>query len=271
MHTGQSHTEQEFLTGQMEMETGTTYSLQGQVALVTGAARGIGRATAVSLARAGAHVAINFQQSSEAAVELASALDGLGVKTALVQADVSDAGQVQAMIAEAEAALGPVSILVNNAGITRDGLVMRMSEEDFDDVIATSLRGAFLCSKAVARGMMKARAGSIINVSSVIGLRGNAGQANYAAAKAGIIGLTKSLARELGPRGVRVNAVAPGYVVTDMTAELPDNMKEQVMKNTPLGRLATPEEIASVIAFLASPAAAYITGAVIPVDGGLGI
>ncbi|MHB9053660.1 MAG: 3-oxoacyl-[acyl-carrier-protein] reductase [Thermoleophilia bacterium] len=253
------------------METENTYSLQGQVALVTGAARGIGRATAAALARAGAQVAINFQSSGEAAEELAAELTAAGSKTVLAQADVSDSAQVQSMIETVEAGLGPVGILVNNAGITRDGLVMRMSEEDFDAVIATSLRGAFLCSRAVARGMMKARTGSIVNVSSVIGLRGNAGQANYAAAKAGLIGLTKSLARELGPRGVRVNAVAPGYVVTDMTAGLPENMKEQVMRNTPLGRLASPEEIASAIAFLASPAAAYITGAVLPVDGGLGI
>ena len=223
------------------------------------------------MAAAGADVAINFQSSREAAEARAAKLGQYGVKTALVQGDVADSGQVQALVDQAGEALGPISILVNNAGITRDGLVMRMSEEDFDAVIATSLRGAFLCSKAVCRGMMKARGGSIINVSSVIGRRGNAGQANYAAAKAGLIGLTKSLARELGPRGIRVNAVAPGYVITDMTAELPDNMKEQIQGSTPLGRLAAPEEIASVISFLVSPAAAYITGAVIPVDGGLGI
>jgi len=253
------------------MEAHDLYSLKGQVALVTGAGRGIGRATAAALAAAGADVALNYKSSREAAETLAAELAPLGVKTALAAGDVADAAQAASTVEQAEAALGPISILVNNAGITRDGLLMRMSEEDFDAVIATSLRGAFLCSKAVARGMMKARSGAIINVSSVIGLRGNAGQANYAAAKAGLIGLTKSLARELGPRNVRVNAVAPGYVVTDMTSELPDEMKEQVAKNTPLGRLASPEEVASVIAFLASPAAAYITGAVIPVDGGLGI
>jgi len=247
------------------------HDLSGQVALVTGASRGIGRATALVLAKAGADIAVNYQQSLEPAEALAGELAALGVKSVLVQGDVSDSAQVSEMISKAEEALGGISILVNNAGITRDGLVMRMSDEDFDDVIATSLRGAFLCSRAVARGMMKARSGAIINVSSVIGRRGNAGQANYAAAKAGLVGLTKSLARELGPRGVRVNAVAPGYVVTDMTSELPEKMKEQIMGNTPLGRLASPEEIASVIAFLASPAAAYITGAVIPVDGGLGI
>jgi len=247
------------------------HDLSGQVALVTGASRGIGRATALVLAKAGADIAVNYQQSLEPAEALAGELAALGAKSVLVQGDVSDSAQVSEMISKAEEALGGISILVNNAGITRDGLVMRMSDEDFDDVIATSLRGAFLCSRAVARGMMKARSGAIINVSSVIGSRGNAGQANYAAAKAGLVGLTKSLARELGPRGVRVNAVAPGYVVTDMTSELPEKMKEQIMGNTPLGRLASPEEIASVIAFLASPAAAYITGAVIPVDGGLGI
>lgn len=245
--------------------------LTGQVALVTGGARGIGAATAAALAAAGASVAINYQKSREAAEALADSLCRAGVKLATVQGDVSDPAQVTAVVEMAEEALGPVSILVNNAGITRDSLLARMSDEDFDAVINTSLRGAFLMSRAVARDMMKARTGSIINVSSVIGRHGNPGQVNYAAAKAGLIGLTKSLARELGPRGVRVNAVAPGYVMTDMTSNLPDNMKEKILASTPLGRLATPEEVASVIVFLASPAAAYITGAVIPVDGGLGI
>lgn len=248
-----------------------TLQLKGQIALVTGASRGIGAATVAALAAAGADVAINYQSSREAAQALVASLSGSGVRLLPVQADVADAGQVSAMVEAVEAELGRTTILVNNAGITRDTLLARMSPEDFDAVIATSLRGAFLLSRAVARGMMKARGGAIINVSSVIGRRGNAGQANYAAAKAGLIGLTKSLARELGPRGVRVNAVAPGYVETDMTAALPEAMKEQIVGRTPLARLAAPEEIASVIAFLASPAAGYITGAVIPVDGGLGI
>jgi 3-oxoacyl-[acyl-carrier protein] reductase len=253
----------------MSSDNGT--SLEGQVALVTGASRGIGRATAAALARAGADVAINYQRSREAAEALANSLCDSGVNLAPVQGDVSDPGQVSAMVDQAREVLGEITILVNNAGITRDGLLARMSDEDFDDVLATSLRGSFLASRAVARSMMKARGGTIINVSSVIGRRGNAGQANYAAAKAGLIGLTKSLARELGPRGVRVNAVAPGYVETDMTTELAEDIKEEIRTNTPLGRLAQPEEIASVIAFLASPAAGYITGAVIPIDGGLGI
>lgn len=252
-------------------ETNMDKPLAGQVALITGAARGIGRAAAVALADAGAAVAINYQSSGEQAEELAGSLRDAGVKAALCPGSVLSAEETAAMVKTAESELGPINILVNNAGITRDGLLARMSDEDFDAVIDTSLKGAFLMSRAVARAMMKARSGNIINISSVIGRRGNPGQANYAAAKAGLIGLTKSLARELGPRGVRVNAVAPGYVVTDMTAGLADNLKEKILESTPLGRLATPEEIASVIVFLASPAAAYITGAVIPVDGGLGI
>jgi 3-oxoacyl-[acyl-carrier protein] reductase len=246
-------------------------ALAGEVALVTGSARGIGRATVEALAAAGAAVAIiDFGDMSEAEA-FAVGLADVGVKTTTFAADISDAEQVTAMIKHVEDKLGGVSILVNNAGITRDGLVMRMDESDFDAVIATNLRGTFLCSKAVARGMMKARKGAIINLASVVGRRGNAGQANYAAAKAGIIGLTKTLAREMGPRGVTVNAVAPGYVQTAMTDGLDDSIKEKILANTPLGRLATPEEIAAVILFLASPAAAYITGAVIPVDGGMGI
>ena len=248
-----------------------TADLKGQVALVTGASRGIGRAAAKALARAGAAVAINYQRSREAAEVLAESLCEDGAEAVAVAADVTDAGQVKAMVEQVQGSLGPVTVLVNNAGITRDGLLVRLSDDDLDEVLSVNLRGAFLASRAVARGMMKAKGGSIINVSSVIGRRGNAGQSNYAAAKAGLIGMTKSLARELGPRGVRVNAVAPGYVETDMTAQLPENMKEEILKNTPLGRLATPEDVASAIVFLASPASSYITGAVIAIDGGVGI
>jgi len=246
-------------------------ALAGEVALVTGSARGIGRATVEALAAAGAAVAVNDLGDMTQADAFAGELKAAGARAIIVQADISDPGQVTAMVQKVEEGLGQVSILVNNAGITRDSLVMRMSEADFDAVIATHLRGSFLCSKAVARGMMKARGGSIINLASVVGRRGNAGQANYAAAKAGIIGLTKSLARELGPRGVRVNAVAPGYVQTAMTEGLDESIKEKILAATPLGRLATPDEIASVILFLASPASSYITGATIPVDGGMGI
>ena len=248
-----------------------TTDLKGQVALVTGASRGIGRAAAKALSRAGAAVAINYQRSREAAEVLAERLCEGGAEAVTVEADVADAGQVKAMVEQVQDSLGPVSVLVNNAGVTRDGLLVRLSDDDFDEVMSVNLRGAFLASRAVARGMMKAKGGSIINVSSVIGRRGNAGQANYAAAKAGLIGMTKSLARELGPRGVRVNAVAPGYVETNMTARLPENMREEILKNTPLGRLATPEDVAAAIVFLASPASSYITGAVIAIDGGLGI
>lgn len=255
----------------MNTSSGSEKVLEGQVALVTGSSRGIGRATIEALAAAGAAVAINDVGSMESAEEFAASLTAAGLTAAAFQADISDAGQVAAMVKGVEEKLGAISILVNNAGITRDGLAIRMSEEDFDAVIAINLRGTFLCSKAVARGMMKARRGAIINLASVVGRRGNAGQANYAAAKAGIIGLTKTLARELGPRGVTVNAVAPGYVQTAMTENLDEAIKEKILANTPLGRLATPEEIAAVILFLASPAAAYITGAVIPVDGGMGI
>lgn len=245
--------------------------LTGEVALVTGSARGIGRATVEALAGAGAAVAVNDLGDMTTAEDFVANLREAGVKATTAQANVSDADQVKGMVEHVERELGPVSILVNNAGITRDGLVMRMSEDDFDAVIATHLRGSFLCSKAVARGMMKARRGAIINMASVVGRRGNAGQANYAAAKAGIIGLTKTLARELGPRNVRVNAVAPGYVQTAMTESLDESIKEKILANTPLGRLAAPAEIASVILFLASPAAAYVTGATIPIDGGMGI
>ena len=249
----------------------TTIDLSGSVALVTGAGRGIGREIALALAAAGAAVAVNDFAGEDACAAVAAEVEALGPKAMYVMGDVGDEESVAAAVDKVEADLGPIEILVNNAGITRDNVVMLMSPDEFDAVIRTHLRGTFLMSKAVSRKMLRRRSGSIVNISSVVGRRGNAGQANYAAAKAGIIGLTKSLARELGARNIRVNAVAPGYIDTPMTQALGDDVKQAIVDNTPLHGIGAPADVANAVVFLASPLARYITGCTLPVDGGLGI
>lgn len=243
--------------------------LDGKTALVTGASRGIGRAIAIKLASEGAAVAINYAGNAKAAEEVKSIIEAAGGKAMLVQADVSNAGSVDAMIKEVVEAFGGIDILVNNAGITRDGLLMRMKEEDWDAVINTNLKGVFYCTKAVSKLMMKKRAGRIVNMASVVGLTGNAGQANYAAAKAGVIGFSKTMAKELASRGITVNMVAPGYIDTDMTAVLSESVRETMVSGIPLGRAGTPEDVANAVLFLVSDNASYITGQVINVDGGM--
>lgn len=241
-------------------------SLEGKVALVTGGSRGIGAAISRELGRAGAKVAVNYRSGKEAAEKIAGEVGGVAV-----QADVSDPAQAQRLVEEVEERLGDIDCLVNNAGITRDTLIARMSDEDWSEVIGTNLGGPFYGSRAVARKMMRRRSGSIVNLTSVVGLHGNPGQANYAAAKAGIIGLTKALARELGSRGVRVNAVAPGYIATELTNVLSEEIRGAILANTPLGRLGEPEDVAGAVRFLCSDEAAFVTGEVLLVDGGLGM
>lgn len=243
--------------------------LEGQIAVVTGGSRGIGRAIALELAAHGASVAVNYNSSAGAANETVAMIEAAGGKAAAFQANVSQFDAAQQLIKSTEGAFGKVTILVNNAGITRDGLFMRMSEADWDDVLNTNLKGAFNCSKAVMKGMMRQRTGRIINLSSVVGIVGNAGQANYSASKAGLIGMTRSLAREVAPRGITVNAIAPGFIETDMTDAIEESMKEAALAAVPMGRMGTPEEIAYMAAFLASDKAAYITGQVFTIDGGM--
>jgi 3-oxoacyl-[acyl-carrier protein] reductase len=241
-------------------------SLGGKVALVTGGARGIGAAVSCELARGGASVAVNYRAGSDAAEALAAAIGGRAF-----QADVASAEAVTRLVERVETELGPIDVLVNNAGVTRDTLIARMTDEDWDAVLETNLRGVFNACRAVARGMLKRRGGTIVNMTSVVGLHGNAGQVNYAASKAGIIGLTKSLAKELGSRGVCVNAIAPGYISTELTSELPAELRELLLANTPLGRLGEPADVAGAVRFLCSEEARFVTGAVLQVDGGLGM
>ena len=244
-------------------------SEQKRAAIVTGGSRGIGRAVCLALAEQGVNVVVNYAGSAAAAEETAALCREKGVEAIAVQASVADAAQVDALFEKAVETFGRVDILVNNAGITKDNLIVRISEEDFDAVIDTNLKGVFLCCKKAARLMMRQKWGRIINVSSVVGLRGNAGQANYSASKAGVIGLTKSLAKELSSRHITVNAVAPGFIDTDMTRVLPENARTAILSQVPLGTFGQPEDVARTVAFFASENAGYITGQVLCVDGGM--
>ena len=244
-------------------------NFSGKTAVVTGGSRGIGRAVCLELAKGGANVVLCYAGNEAAANDTAAACEALGVKALAVCCNVAEAGEVKALMDAAVQAFGRIDILVNNAGITRDGLLMMMKDEDFDAVINANLKGTFLCMKAVSRLMMRQRYGRIVNLSSVVGLRGNAGQVNYAASKAGVVGMTKSLAKELASRGVTVNAVAPGFIETDMTAAMTDAAKAATLASIPMQKLGAPEDVARAVAFLASDEAAYITGQVLAVDGGM--
>jgi 3-oxoacyl-[acyl-carrier protein] reductase len=243
--------------------------LDGKVAIITGASRGIGRSVAIELAKLGAKVVINYAGNEAAAEEVKNIIVAAGGQGIVVKADVGDVEAVDAMVKETINTFGKIDILVNNAGITRDNLLMRMKEEDWDAVMNINLKGVFVCTKAVSRIMMKQKAGKIINMTSVVGLMGNAGQANYAAAKAGVIGFTKSMAKELASRGITVNAIAPGFISTDMTAVLSDQVKTELTEKIPAGRLGSPEDVAAAVTFLASDSANYITGQTLNVDGGM--
>ncbi len=244
-------------------------NLTNKIALVTGASRGIGRAIALDLAARGATVVVNYNASAAAAEEVVAAITAAGGKASAIQADVSKYEAAQALVKYAVDTYGRLDILVNNAGTTRDTLLMTMKEDDWDHIMATDLKSVFNCCKAASRGMIRQRAGRIVNITSVVGLAGGAGQTNYAAAKAGVIGFTKSMAKEVGSRGITVNCVAPGFIPTALTSVLTPEQKEMAIKATPLGRFGTPEDVAYAVSFLASDLAAYITGAVLSVDGGL--
>ena len=244
-------------------------SFTGRTAVVTGGSRGIGRAICLELARRGANVVFSYAGNTAAAEATRKELEALGVQTRAVQGSVADPAAVKTLIDTAVKELGSLDILVNNAGITRDNLILRMSEADFDAVLDANLKGAFLCCKEAARRMVRQRWGRIINLSSVVALRGNAGQTNYAASKAGLIGLTKSLARELASRNVTVNAVAPGFIETDMTAALPEAVRTEMAKDIPAGRAGQPEDVANAVAFFAAEQSSYLTGQVLCVDGGM--
>lgn len=243
--------------------------LEGKVAVVTGASRGIGRAIALKLADEGAKVVVNYSGSQAKAEEVVATIQANGGEAIAVQASVSKTEEVTALMDAAVKTFGTLDILVNNAGITRDNLLMRMKEEEWDDVLDTNLKGVFLCTKAVTRQMMKQRAGRIINISSIVGVAGNAGQANYVAAKAGVIGLTKTTAKELASRNILVNAIAPGFIETEMTEQLPEDLKQGMLTQIPLAKLGQPEDIAKAVAFLASEDANYMTGQTLHIDGGM--
>ncbi|KIL47683.1 3-oxoacyl-[acyl-carrier-protein] reductase [Jeotgalibacillus campisalis] len=243
--------------------------LQGKTALVTGASRGIGREIALELARNGANVAINYSGSKERAEQVAEEITGFGREAFVIQANVGEADQVQNMIKETISRFGSIDILVNNAGVTRDNLLMRMKDDEWDDVININLKGVFLTTKAVTRSMMKQRSGRIINISSIVGVTGNPGQSNYVASKAGVIGLTKSTAKELSSRGITVNAVAPGFIETDMTDKLTEDIQDEMRKQIPLARFGSPSDVAKVVLFLSSDDASYMTGQTLHVDGGM--
>lgn len=244
-------------------------NLTDKVALVTGASGGIGRSVSIALAKAGADVVINYSGNLAKAEEVQKEVEALGRRSMVIKADISSADEVSAMMKAAVKSFGKIDILVNNAGITRDGSLLMMKEEDWDAVLNTNLKGVFLCTKTAAKLMLKKKYGRIINIASVVGLIGNAGQANYSAAKAGVIGLTKTSARELAARNITVNAVAPGFIRTKMTDVLPEEVKESMLSQVPLARLGTPDEVADAVLFLASDRASYITGQVISVNGGM--
>lgn len=243
--------------------------LSDRVAIITGGSRGIGRAIALTLAQKGAAVVVNYAASAGAAADVVDSIRSRGGRAIACKADVSDSGEAAGLVKEAQTQFGRVDILVNNAGVIRDNLILRMKDEDWETVLGINLKGAFNCARAAARGMLKNQYGRIINISSVSGIIGNTGQVNYCASKAGLLGLTKALAKELGSRNITVNAVAPGFITTEMTAGLPEDIKEKMLAQIPLRRFGGPEEIAELVAFLASDAAAYITGQTITVDGGM--
>lgn len=243
--------------------------LTGKTAVVTGGSRGIGRAICIELAKQGANVVVNYSGSEAKAAEVVKEIEALGTKAVAIQANVADSAAVESLMKQALEMFGTIDILVNNAGITRDNLLMRMKEQEWDDVMDTNLKGVFLCTKAVTRQMMKQRAGRIINISSIVGVAGNPGQANYVAAKAGVIGLTKTTAQELASRNILVNAIAPGFITTEMTDALPEEIKETMLKQIPLAKLGHPEDIAKAVVFLASDSANYITGQTLHIDGGM--
>jgi len=245
--------------------------LANKVALVTGASRGIGKEIALTLAKAGTNIVVNYSKSEKQAEEVVEEIHSFGNKSIAVKADISDESQVKEMVNKTISEFGTIDILINNAGVTKDTLIVRMTNDDWEDVLNVCLKGAFLCSKYVSRIMIRKRCGSIVNISSIVGVRGNAGQVNYSSAKAGLIGLTKSLARELAPRGIRVNAIAPGYIKTELTERLSETVKERILKATPLGYLGETKDVANSVLFLVSDLARYITGHVLLVDGGMGI